>query len=336
MAGLLVLEAGLRIGEARDPARPLEVRAWRPERPPEVTGPCDRQREQARLLDLLRPAPEDPGVVYRLQTGLDTCFAGARVTTNSLGLRSERELAVPKAPGSYRVAVLGDSQVFGMGVETGETLPAALEELLGSRASPSKVEVINAGVPGYNAYQEAALLAAAGESWEPDCVLMLFTANDLGVPNFLMRPRPRPSFWSSRLWAALRAATGSKRWWIWTEDRLRDWVTEVDLERVPAEYRPMVGEPGYRAALEILARWTGDRGVAAVNVASYDRPRLRRLFEEWNRELGITHLPFTWPRARELQIASDDPHPNAAGHRVMARRLVRALLDRGVCQLDVE
>jgi hypothetical protein len=54
---------------------------------------------------------------------------GAHVRINSLGLRGA-ELAPSRDPGVVRVAVLGDSYVFGIGVDEEHVLSTRLEELL--------------------------------------------------------------------------------------------------------------------------------------------------------------------------------------------------------------
>ena len=51
----------------------------------------------------------------RLAPGYTGWFAGVPVKINSLGLRDDREYALPKRPSTVRVLVLGDSVTFGHG-----------------------------------------------------------------------------------------------------------------------------------------------------------------------------------------------------------------------------
>ena len=74
--------------------------------------------------------------------------------TNSDGFR-DREPG-EKRPGVPRVVVLGDSYVFGWAVLEAETFPTRAEALL--RREGRAVEILNAGVPGYNTEQESYLL----------------------------------------------------------------------------------------------------------------------------------------------------------------------------------
>jgi GDSL-like Lipase/Acylhydrolase family len=79
-----------------------------------------------------------------------------------------------KAVGVTRVAVLGDSFVFGSGVGQDETLTHRLQERLG----PS-FEVVNLGVAGYGTDQALLTLRRWGPRLAPDIVLAGFFWNDI-------------------------------------------------------------------------------------------------------------------------------------------------------------
>jgi lysophospholipase L1-like esterase len=100
---------------------------------------------------------------------------------NADGLR-DSVYARPKPEGVFRVIVMGDSVSFGYGVEEAEAYPQVLEELLSELVPDSRIEVVNLGVGGYNAYNEAQLLEGVGQSYEPDLVLVQFCINDLNDP----------------------------------------------------------------------------------------------------------------------------------------------------------
>ena len=100
---------------------------------------------------------------------------------NADGLRDSVH-ARPKPDGVFRVVVMGDSVSFGYGVEEAEAYPQVLEALLSELVPESRIEVVNLGVGGYNAYNEAKLLEGVGQSYEPDLVLVQFCINDLNDP----------------------------------------------------------------------------------------------------------------------------------------------------------
>ena len=71
-----------------------------------------------------------------------------KVKTNSKGMRDFREYDYEKPEGIYRIVILGDSYVFGNGVE----LENSFVEIL--RNKLNKTEIINLGTPGYGINQE--------------------------------------------------------------------------------------------------------------------------------------------------------------------------------------
>jgi len=88
---------------------------------------------------------------------------------------------MPKPPGVYRILVLGDSVTYGVGVRPEETFPKRLEALLSPRDG-RRVEVMNAGVSGYTAYNEWQFFRAQGHRFEADLVLSVLCLNDVVNP----------------------------------------------------------------------------------------------------------------------------------------------------------
>jgi lysophospholipase L1-like esterase len=114
---------------------------------------------------------------YRLKPILGTDDFGARVDINSQGLR-DREFPFEKGPGTLRILAIGDSWTFGAGVEASQAWPKILEERL--KGGPVPVEVMNAGVAGYETYNEAAYYRRDLRKFEHDVVLVaLYPVNDV-------------------------------------------------------------------------------------------------------------------------------------------------------------
>lgn len=98
---------------------------------------------------------------------------GRRFTLNARGHRG-RELSLPKPAERRRVAVLGDSIAFGLGVSDEQTFAHLLD------ARPSGLEVANLAVQGYGPGQELLVLEREALRFEPDVVLVaLCLSNDL-------------------------------------------------------------------------------------------------------------------------------------------------------------
>lgn len=98
------------------------------------------------------------------------------VRLNSLGLRG-RDIAIHKSAGVRRILVLGDSYVFGVGVNEESVFSSRLEALLNAGA-PGRYEVVNLGVSGYSTDQEYLLYQELGASLQPDLVLLVGCDND--------------------------------------------------------------------------------------------------------------------------------------------------------------
>lgn len=74
------------------------------------------------------------------------------VSLNPDGFR-ERPITA-KAPGTFRVAVVGDSFTFGNGIAAGDRYSAVMPRML-----PAGFEVLNFGVPGNNTIEHGSLIA---------------------------------------------------------------------------------------------------------------------------------------------------------------------------------
>jgi hypothetical protein len=176
-AGLAALEAGLRAFYPQ----PLRE-AYRGS---DAGGPITRR---------------DPELGWTLKPDLAWTTGSAPwengLTTNAAGFRDGAH-AQAKAPGAYRVVVLGDSFVFGSGVPQEATLTRRLAAHLGPG-----FEIVNLGVPGYGTDQELLTLRRWGRKLSPDLVLLGFFWNDV-MENASGRiyglPKPRFTLEDGRL-----------------------------------------------------------------------------------------------------------------------------------------
>lgn len=99
----------------------------------------------------------------------------AEYRINSKGLR-DAEHDYPKAPGTLRVLVLGDSFAEGYRVSAEDTFAERLEAALNGMGR--RAEVINAGIRGRSTDQEYLYLRQEGLKYAPDLVLVAFVAGD--------------------------------------------------------------------------------------------------------------------------------------------------------------
>jgi lysophospholipase L1-like esterase len=127
----------------------------------------------------------DPDLIHRLKPNQHAFTHSFPLETNSYGLRNG-ELSLQPSPNTLRILCVGDSLTFGNGVRSQDTYPKQLEALLNSDRQ-KKYEVINAGVPAYDTWQEIAYLKRYGWQFKPNLVIIGFYANDI-VP----RPKNIP------------------------------------------------------------------------------------------------------------------------------------------------
>lgn len=96
---------------------------------------------------------------------------------NTEGWRDAALYPPEKTRAGQRVLLLGDSFTFGEGAPYEAIWPVVLEAAL--RQSEVEVELIKAGVPGYDTRREVLLLEQMVERYRPDAVLLAFVPNDL-------------------------------------------------------------------------------------------------------------------------------------------------------------
>jgi hypothetical protein len=333
---LLLVEATVRLltwaGEARRRAAWQELAAM----PPLPPG------EEARLANLIRPC-RNPRRVYELIPGLDVRFMGQTVRTDAAGCRGPRSDVVPDG---VQIVGLGDSVMFGWGVAEEDCFLRRLESLLRERHAQVRWQAVNTAVPGYNTVMEVETLKDVGLARRPALVILDLVGNDMDLPNFIEH---RNDY--------LGLSTSFLLEWVASVFRGRD--TQAfrplalapkrdaghylgDPERVPPQYRDMVGPLPFRRALEEL-RELARRHSFALLVTSHLHfdPSVRELLaelglaaaetgdavERYRREHGIATY-----QGSVLTVSADDPHPSPIVHRLQAEAIYDRLAATGLLE----
>lgn len=299
------------------------VRYLRPDREP---GPRDWR-------EILHRASDVPGLAYELAPDQTGEHRGVEIATNSFGLRDEEPRA-GHGPGRVRVAALGDSVTFGMGVAQEHTWPEQLERLLNVR-DPSRRswEVLNFGVSGYNARDAALVLRHRALPLEPDVVVYGYFLNDPEVdPVHPLRARFTPRSWWQHSHLLRRLARLLK-----ARDERRaggDYLRYLHLTD-RSEWR------GVEAALGALAALSGEHALPVLVAvfpsfrrgASWDDYLYADLHEQVvgaARAAGLEALDllpaFRGSGRPPRRLSIDNWHPDPNGHRVAAQALVEPVL----------
>jgi lysophospholipase L1-like esterase len=167
------------------------------------------------------------------------------VTINSLGMR-DVDRTVARVPGSFRIAVFGDSMTEAVQVNLEQTFTQLLERRLHEKGLA--VEVLNFGLSGYSPLSSYLLYKNVGKAFQPDLVIhAVFLDNDIADGD--------PALAAGQIGAPfVRAGNGLP--------------LEVDYAKAEASYRDYRSEPiytirrwsaTYRAASIARTRWSEKR-----------------------------------------------------------------------------
>ena len=141
-------------------------------------------------------APEDVGLEYSLYSYLSPDnqrysrhqylnyypnpeYRRGKTSHNSLGYRND-EFPVKKPEGVFRIVLLGGSTTYNIGIDDNEkTWAAQLERILRDKYGYKNVEVINAGVGGYNSWETLINLEFRVLDLDPDLIIEYEGTNDV-------------------------------------------------------------------------------------------------------------------------------------------------------------
>lgn len=102
------------------------------------------------------------------------------VHTNAQGFRGTRDTPTSAVPGSIRLFAVGGSTTFDSFVSHDSAAwPAVLERELQRLVPNARIEIINAGVPGFTVTQDLIRLQTELLAFQPDAILFLQAHNDL-------------------------------------------------------------------------------------------------------------------------------------------------------------
>lgn len=279
--------------------------------------------ETAAYMDTL--VLEEP-IGYRNQPNLKGRFYGVPVVINSLGLR-DRELSIAPDPDEYRVLVMGDSVVFGIGVPFEHSIPYQLERCLAVACSEWRMRTVNMGTVSYNTEQELIQLRTLGMRLKPKLVVLIYTANDV-LPKMWIFEKRRA--WPARL--VQRSYGACLLAVLWKKITGLGPVGALDTER----YGSM--ESLEQAVDRSLTEMNNICKSAAVpfvvfTFALEDDFVVRSGAREGFPVVNLLKHPY-WSEAgvrpEDFQNSASDGHPNRAGSETYARLMCDALLRLGV------
>lgn len=222
---------------------------------------------------------------------------------NTWGLRGP-DFPERKPEGTSRVAVVGDSFVFGAGVDEPDTLPVALAARLRDRFPTARLEVLNLGVPDDNLASHLAMLRVAEQRLAADVlVLCLSLPDDLSAWDAQVERREHARIggfsFMSYMFGHATAVT------LWDERNLARDLTDQGIAFLRSEVARFTSE-----------RSTGSPRPLAIFAYSFEDPRVTAILRSIPGAVIVP--PVSFDAAHHL---ADGVHPNAAGNAVFARRI---------------
>ncbi|MFC1514920.1 SGNH/GDSL hydrolase family protein [Candidatus Omnitrophota bacterium] len=273
--------------------------------------------------------------------------------TNSLGLR-DYEYNVKKNKDIFRIVVLGDSITEAMYLpDMAQTFENILEQKLNSALSgQGKHEVINLGVGGYNASQEARYFQVKGLPLKPDLLIIGFYINDIAsyvrllrednyfkiiflepnIPYVLDLPFNDFLFKRSYLYLMINKGLSNFLMRIQRADLIK--YRNIAEEKAVDAYK-MIGRLCRRNKIPVLVVIFP----RLVEFSNYENT----FQHEWIKRIAINNQ---WKYLDLLKVyrrydveylkfaVDDDLHPNAVGHRIAADAIYEYLLESQLVRID--
>jgi lysophospholipase L1-like esterase len=300
-----------------------------------------------------------------LQFRLDPSLKIRGEPLNSRGFR-DREFE-RKRDGVLRMLALGDSCTFGQigGKHLGyvdQPYPLRLQRVIERRLGPGRVEVLNAGIPGYNSRHGVLLLQTKLRDLQPDIVTVRYGWNDHflsaageGV-NFYEEPRTTSGRWLEGLLlrtqiypfvrrlglelVALRTPVKDQQASAWLERAT--WVPTIprdDYERNLGRIVDIARSRGAEVWLLTSPRNPAPSQMAVDKVSVLNKipfDDLMKIHDQYNdvvrrvaQERGVllVDMDEIYRRHADEPLFSPDDavHPNQGGHNLEAQALLTAL-----------
>ncbi|OGK66542.1 hypothetical protein A2313_00845 [Candidatus Roizmanbacteria bacterium RIFOXYB2_FULL_41_10] len=243
----------------------------------------------------------------------------AKYTINSDRLNERFDYDPKQAGNHHRIVTLGDSYTFGLYVNTFENYSEVLEKMFQQPACLAKkpVEVINLGVWGYDLHYSLERYRLRGIKYQPDMLIWLIKQDDLEQINEQMIPIEEQC--TQELIDKRQLNDLNKPGYL---ECYREAITNIQtelglkknlerLDRIVNQYLPLLPE---RIVLVGLAN----------TQASY-KSWIKTLTK---RRAGITYLELpNLHQNSKNYFAPNDYHPNAQGHKYLAKWLFDYLLE---------
>jgi len=278
---------------------------------------------------LIRPSPYHD-IIFEFKPNLNVTYINGTVITNSLGWR-DKLYTIKKPEKTIRIVGLGDSVMFGRGVNQGENYLNLLEQKLNEKYPEFKWEILNFALPAYNTAMELAVLKNYALEYDPDIIIYGYVGNDGCLPDFIVQ---KDSFFSTKsaIYEYLSSLYNKATFIFKTTDITSSWNICKE-EDAPEEYDNMVGVEAIRRSLGKISNISFENNISLIFFHG----------TEWSFELGNPRgkpIKYVVSAAdyfdeenltkEKMWLNPEDGHPSVYGHKIYSETLFRYLNDSGI------
>lgn len=261
--------------------------------------------------------------------GMSICLPPVKVKINSYGFR-DYEYILEKANDTFRIIVLGDSDVFGSGVELENTFPKVLEKMLNQGGNKHKYEVLNLGVGGYNMLEKVEIFKKIGISFNPDIILLVADSiNEDAIDRTEM---------NNFIQKYIDEYTNIHN--LKENELNKSFLNEIAINGTSKYYEMLAKRPfkeiieRIKKPLDDLANITKRKNVPVVflyffHIVPNEREVWKRMIEGY----GWYMFDFEFYQKykfEELILHKKDPHPNSFTHKLVAEEIYKKLFENNL------
>jgi lysophospholipase L1-like esterase len=235
---------------------------------------------------------------------------GSRVQTNSLGWR-EKQFS-EKKNNTIRIVGIGDSIMFGWGVEEHERYMDLLEKRLDEKYPKKNWENYVFAAPGYQLFMETEIIKKYAVNYNLDLIIYGYVSNDMCLPNFIT---DKKKFFSRELFTILYLKKSlDNNIFMDNADGL------CEPKDVPLEYKKYVGEENFLKELKELKK-INIPTIVLYHHSIPDDLKSEELYY-FDGELDYHNL--------SLVLSKEDPHPSIKGHEKIANKLFDQMVENNI------
>ena len=262
-------------------------------------------------------------------------FKGVRAKTNSQGWRGP-EYSIKKDRKIIRIIGIGDSIMFGWGVDETERYMDVLVNLLNDKFYDLRFESYNFAVPGYNLVNEVEVLKQFAITYQPDLIIYGFCFNDLELPNFIYNNN---FLFSSR--SVLLDYFKPYQQSMFLQNSFEEtpvWRIN-NPDNVPDKYKDQAGITAFTNALKELERIGNYNDIPIVFLCLFDGAHGKAVLKCSKTILENIVFFDTGKEYKEviktygfnnIFLSSKDPHPSIIYHEAIAKSILRQLIEKQI------